>query len=564
MLSPLWTLYVPLGAMLAFYIALFVFRKSLARYLFTYRYRVLVPLAAMTLGGWRGLLVVLPLYSIYFFFREYRSAQAVADIATSRIGSAAQGYCEIIGRGVHTQAVVSPVSGKLCLWYHYQHYRTRGWLSRWLFDRSKWELVDSGCHDGEFSLHDGTDVCYVNPKGAQVSELEFEEWHIGNECFREVRLSPDRDLYVLGHFATETESQRRSQLRLRTGTLIGEWKANLQTYLRRFDVDGDGEVGEQDFVLVRAAAQRQAHKELGGAPFKNTVAKPEDGRPFIISHHAHHKLIRRHKLHSYFYVFLFVVSSMALAKQLMGKPPRGYWEGMESYPSGWPAIVVNPGVYCSDITGSYAVISSAGKIGLAETFIGLQVKDNLANKPPRQYYRPWEVLTYRIHSDTSGSKYYRPSTHEFILERSQASIRAFENDLQMASQEEYAIYMEMRDPEARRFKRLYMNAEKSQFIQPASMSDDEFDNQLDRRFLGARYSLKTKSDSLSSHCSRGWVTITSGTAERPIDVALHKDVAGNLVARKGYWEVVELAGFKFQMKYVVLDWARWPVVQPGR
>ncbi|MEZ0316526.1 MAG: hypothetical protein ACAH10_06500, partial [Methylophilaceae bacterium] len=300
------------------FLFILIFRKPINKYIAAYGKRLLVPLAAVLLGGAKGLLMVLPFYSIYFFLREYKSAQAIADIATSKISSAAQGYVEIIGKGVPVDAATSPVSGKRCLWYEYQHYRTKGWISRLMLglDRSDWELIASGKQEDIFSISDGSEHCLVNPKGAQVSELDYEEWYEGNNFYKEARLLPGRDLYVLGNFITQSASQQRTEFSRQVGALIAEWKQDQKRFLQRFDLDNDGQVSEQELALVRAAATREIRNELGELKPQTTISKPADGRPFIISHHAHHKLIRRHKLHSYFYIALLLASSAMLANML--------------------------------------------------------------------------------------------------------------------------------------------------------------------------------------------------------------------------------------------------------
>jgi hypothetical protein len=56
--------------------------------------------------------------------------------------------------------------------------------------------------------------------------------------------------------------------------------------LRRFDLDGSGQINEQEWQLVRAAAERevrQLHQQLADTPATLHVRKPEDGKPYLIN-----------------------------------------------------------------------------------------------------------------------------------------------------------------------------------------------------------------------------------------------------------------------------------------
>ena len=67
-------------------------------------------------------LALLAAVSIFAWVASHKRANAIADIATSRIGSAAQGYVELYGRAsVNPENLIqSPVSGLSCIWFRYK------------------------------------------------------------------------------------------------------------------------------------------------------------------------------------------------------------------------------------------------------------------------------------------------------------------------------------------------------------------------------------------------------------------------------------------------------------
>jgi|GEM_PF-802908 len=546
------------------FVFILIFRKSLNKYIAAYGKRLLVPLAAVVLGGPKALLMVLPFYSIYFFLREYKAAQAIADIATSKISSAAQGYVEIIGKGVSAEAAISPVSGQRCLWYEYQHYRTKGWLSRLMLglDRGDWELLASGKLEDIFTIGDGSDHCLVNPRGAQVSELEYEEWYEGNNFYKEARLLPGRDLYVLGNFITQSASQQRTEFSRQVGALIAEWKQDQKRFLERFDLDNDGQVSEQELELVRAAATREIRKQLGELKPQTTISKPSDNRPFIISHHAHHKLIRRHKLHSYFYVALLLVSSAMLANMLSTQQGNKHLADEDGYPKGWAALVLDP--YrnsCSDLSGTYATVSNAGNIKLADTFVGNRLLKPAFEVSKHALFRDWDTLTISQYQQSYGATMVK-----LVAERSPQTMQALETELRAKDPEQYARYQAMSNPATRQKSRYYIDEEQTTFFEPKNMSNDDFENAIDGQFFWHSHRFILDKNRAEYSCEGGWVTsyIKSGDPVSPwLKIAVTKDQAGNLIARKFYTQPNVIAGVIFDDTIVVLDWTRWPATLPA-
>ncbi|MEQ1513862.1 MAG: hypothetical protein ABL859_05845 [Methylotenera sp.] len=548
----------------ALLILVFIFHKPLNKYIATHGKRLSVLLVAILLGNLKVLLLVLPFYSIYFFFREYKAAQAVADIATSKISSAAQGYVEILGQGLLSETEKSPVSRLSCLWYSYEHYQTNGMFSRLVMglDSHKWKLIARDKHEGIFAISDGTDKCYVDPKDAQVSALDYEEWYEGNNFYREARLLPRRDLYVLGSFITQNASQLRTEFSRQVGMLIAGWTRDQKSFIQRFDLDGDGKISEQEMELVRAAATREVRSQVGELKPQTTISKPADGRPFIISHHSHSKLHQRHKLHSYFYVLLFLASCALLANALLPRNKVRHHADEDGYPKGWPALVLDPyRNICTDLSGTYSTKSHSGNIKLADTFVGERVLKPTFAVPKQALFRDWETLTISQYEQAYGAKRYGVTKVKLTLERSPNAIQALEAELSSNDTAQFARYRSMISPAARQKSKFYVDEAKSRYFQPATMSDDAFENAIDDHFFWRHHHYTLDTSGADYSCEGGWVTShrKSDNPQYPwVRIAVTKDQAGNLVARKFYTKPNVIAGVIFDDTIVVLDWTRWP------
>ena len=72
------------------------------------------------LGMFVCVVLMVPL-SLFAWTSAYRRARAVDDTPTSKVASAAQGYCELIGAGkpLAGAPLMSPHSHVPCLWFRY-------------------------------------------------------------------------------------------------------------------------------------------------------------------------------------------------------------------------------------------------------------------------------------------------------------------------------------------------------------------------------------------------------------------------------------------------------------
>ena len=251
--------------------------------------------AACVGGGW-------------WCLRRLGQARLLEDMPTSKVRSAAQGYVELYGvlQPGPGESLNAPLTGKPCLWWRYriEEYHESG--------KSKsWRTLESACSEGWLGFADGSGQCLINPLGAEVRPLHRQVWYgdqrhpRGTEDkglfftllgavldsgkryrYIEERLHVGEPLYALGEFRTSGGGRQGLDLAAAQGAVVREWKQDFQGLLARFDRDGNGTLDEQEWRLVRLAAQLEAedrHRASSSAPEQNHLRRPPEALPFILS-----------------------------------------------------------------------------------------------------------------------------------------------------------------------------------------------------------------------------------------------------------------------------------------
>lgn len=223
-----------------------------------------------------------------------RRARAVADIATSRIASAAQGYVELQGRATTEQLIYSPLTHTPCIWYRYRIYTRDG-------DDRDWQEIESGTSSATFDITDSTGRCTVDPDHAEVMGAEVTTRVRNDHKHVEELLHAGRTLYVLGEFRTEGGVDSVLSLRDDVGALLNTWKQDPAALHRKFDLNRDGEIDLKEWELARRLATRkveQAHRAIRQQPGVHVLRAPQDGRLFLLSPLSPQSLRRRYLLWS--------------------------------------------------------------------------------------------------------------------------------------------------------------------------------------------------------------------------------------------------------------------------
>ncbi len=280
------------------------------------------------------------LWSFWYAFRAWARNRTIGDTPTSRVRSAAQGYVELSGHGMPAQdsAGKAPLTGLPCTWWRYK-IEERGYGRR-----SRWSTVQSATSDSPFVLDDGTGRCLIDPRGAEVFPGATDVWygptdwpemhipngsgvfgwlvdHVATDKYRytEYRLQPREPLYAIGAFRSlggvSVESPDRA-----VAELLHAWKQDPEALLKRFDSNHDGALSAAEWEEARSAARREVEESRTSdaqAPSLNVLAKPADGRAFLLAACDGDSLARKFRLRALAGIGGFVGSSVALTWMLL-------------------------------------------------------------------------------------------------------------------------------------------------------------------------------------------------------------------------------------------------------
>ena len=250
-------------------------------------------------------LVLVAVLAVAAWVMSFRRWRAMGDTPTSRIASAAQGYVELVGQGrnIPEFPVLSHLTQLPCLWYRYVvDERT---------SNNKWKRVASGRSGESFVIDDGSGMCLVDPEHAEVIPLRKETWYKNDFRYTEWLILPQETVYVLGEFVTIGGANVQLDAKRDVAELLVEWKRNRPQLLARFDLDRDGEINADEWILARSQARREVgkrHNEIRTQSGTHMIQKPRDGRLFLISNADPSKLARRYRNWAWLHLAVFLAA----------------------------------------------------------------------------------------------------------------------------------------------------------------------------------------------------------------------------------------------------------------
>jgi len=251
--------------------------------------------------AWLGCLSAMAIISFAAWLSALKRLRAIRGTPTSRVASAAQGYVELIGRGkpFGDTPLISKCRQLPCLWYRYT-IEQRG-------AKDKWQTIDSGESSDSFLLRDDSGDCVVDPEHAEIVTKHRDQWQEGDYRYTEWKLINSDSLYIIGEFRTRSgaiEFDSRAEL----NALLAEWKQDKPALHARFDLNNDGELDMNEWLLARQAAKREVAKKKRDAhaqPDIHLIGQPRDGKLFLISNLTPEKLSRRYLFWSWVHVVIF-------------------------------------------------------------------------------------------------------------------------------------------------------------------------------------------------------------------------------------------------------------------
>ena len=263
-------------------------------------------------------------FLLYRSFQSYQRFRFIRDTPTSYIRSAAQGYVVLkgIGEMIPGPEITSPFSQSRCLWYQCIVERRKQ-----LNKNTVWLEESNEISDHIFHLHDETGNCIVIPDGAQVIPKINKKWYgnhinvkhkhiqdslilqrylsFGRYRFTEKLIMVADPLYVIGNFKSIQKTVHPETIKQQVEQLLNTWKLNPHRYLSDFDIDKNGKIQNEEWVLIRNKAELEVLKRHQKTEH-HTIQKPdESNQPFVISAILEEEILNKNKrmITIYFMVF---------------------------------------------------------------------------------------------------------------------------------------------------------------------------------------------------------------------------------------------------------------------
>ncbi len=275
-------------------------------------------------------IVVAALGSAYCGFRAWyglHKARTIEDIPTAKARSAPQGYVEPEGAGkpMDGPPIIAPLSGLPCVWFRYRIEEQITTEHRG-HTQTRWQTVDKGESTEVFWLEDDTGHVAVDPEGADVTPKHKDVWqsrsltgginypayiasflatHTGPNPYRftEERINPDERIYALGMLKNVASYTNQPTVDEEVRELLKAWKQDQAKLKERFDLNQDGNIDQQEWMLARAAARREVLKTRRETQMQftdgiNLLSRTRDDtrRPYILSAYPQGHLVKRYRV----------------------------------------------------------------------------------------------------------------------------------------------------------------------------------------------------------------------------------------------------------------------------
>ncbi len=254
-----------------------------------------------TLDGWLWTLGGIAFISLFAWFSALLRYRMISGTPTSRIASAAQGYVELVGRAhPHGGPILGKYSMLPCLWYRYKVERKN--------QKNEWSHESSGESEAPFCINDGSGLCVIDPRGAEIITQHKDTWQVADHRYTEWKLIQQDNLYALGEFRTMGGSSTPITRNDLIKQVIAEWKLDNADLMKRFDLDGNGHLDIDEWMLARQAAKREADKRLTAVrnePDTHFLRQPQDNRLFLLSNLSPTRLSRRYAVWAWAHLIFF-------------------------------------------------------------------------------------------------------------------------------------------------------------------------------------------------------------------------------------------------------------------
>jgi hypothetical protein len=191
--------------------------------------------------------------------------------------------------------------------------------------QTRWQTVDKGVSTEVFWLEDDTGRVAVDPEGADVTPKHKDIWlsrslsgginypayitsflatHTGPNPYRftEERINPNERIYALGMLKNVASYTNQPTVDDEVRELLRVWKQDQAALKERFDLNQDGNIDQQEWMLARAAARREVLKTRRETQAQftdgiNLLSRTDDTRrPYILSAYPQAHLVKRYRV----------------------------------------------------------------------------------------------------------------------------------------------------------------------------------------------------------------------------------------------------------------------------
>lgn len=218
--------------------------------------------------------LVIALFAFAFNFWRYL---AIAEVPTSTIAAAAQGYIELNGNASTHPSIRSPLHGVPCVWFRSWTYAQDG--------ENMWRLLNYVQSDNKIQLDDGSGFCSINPQGAEVIYMLKKTSEYNGHRYVEEYLPASRPLYLIGNLDTRHHFNNLQTTNKAVGELLASWKANPAKLLFRFDLDRNGKIDAAEWEVARAEARQEVERRQANEAHLGDfeVSQPKNGQLYLLS-----------------------------------------------------------------------------------------------------------------------------------------------------------------------------------------------------------------------------------------------------------------------------------------
>lgn len=267
--------------------------------------------------------------SAYCGFRAWHGlhkARTIEDIPTTTARAAAQGYVELegVGKLMDGPPIIAPLSGLPCVWFRYRIEEQITTEHRG-HTQTRWQTVSSGVSTEVFWLEDKTGRVAVDPEGADMTPKHKDVWHSHSQMrginqpayiakylvshpgpnpyrFTEERINPGDQIYALGALKNVSNYTQQPTLDEEIRDVLKTWKQDQVALKKRFDLNQDGNIDQQEWLLARSAARREVLKNRSQTNLQfndgiNLLSRTNDTRrPYILSAYPQAHLVKRYRV----------------------------------------------------------------------------------------------------------------------------------------------------------------------------------------------------------------------------------------------------------------------------